>query len=70
MSQAAHRDNPHISDDSDNFDYGKEELGFTVALHAKQVYGYDNHEENGDEYGMVMSFSVPIVDSNGCSNNF
>ena len=70
MPQESSRDILHISDDGDNFDYGEKELGFTVALHAKQIYSNDDSEENSDEYGMVMSFPVPKVNGNGCSNNF
>ena len=63
-------DYSHIPNDRDDFYDGKEELGFAVSFDTKQIDRYDNHQEDRNEYGMVMLCVVPKVDSNRCSNDF
>jgi hypothetical protein len=60
----------HIPNDSNNFDNAEEELGFTITFHPEQVYCYDDEQEYRDEYGMVVLFFIPVVDSDGSSDNF
>jgi hypothetical protein len=58
-------DYSHIANNGDDFDNGEEELCFSITFDTEQVYGYDYHQENRDEDGMIVFCVIPEIDGDG-----
>ena len=61
--------NPHEANNSDDLDNREDEFRLSIALDAKEIYGYNQDQEYGDPCGVVDA-RAPEVHCNGSSNDF